>query len=109
MVLDELLHVILSKVVCLDVGLYELLVRNWSEVGELLQLHQELLEIQLHQRTSFITAFLHISIAGRQQERRRAEVSVHKTNKGHLLTVDSLCYINHKDRSHSVGHFESRW
>lgn len=62
-VLDELLHVILSKVVCLDVGLYELLVWNWSEVSELLQLHQELLEVQLHQRTSFITAFLHICIA----------------------------------------------
>lgn len=89
-VLDELLHVVLSQVVCFNVGLYELLVWDWSEVGELLQLHQELLEVQLHQCTSFITAFLHISIAGRQT----AEVSVAQTDIGHSSTLDSLCYIN---------------
>lgn len=65
MVLNKLLHVILSQVVGFNVGLNELLIRNWSEVGELLQLHEELLEVQLHQCPALVTTLLYISIAGR--------------------------------------------
>lgn len=63
MILDELLHVVLGQVVGLDVGLNKLLIRDWPQVGQLLQLHQELLKVQLHQGPALIAAFLHISIA----------------------------------------------
>lgn len=71
MVLDELLHIVLRQVVGLDVGLNKLLIRNWPQVGQLLQLHQELLKVQLHQGPALIAAFLHISIA--TKEDRAAE------------------------------------
>lgn len=61
-VLDELLHVILCKVVGLDVGLHKLFIRDGSQVGQLLQLHEELLEVELHQGPALITAFLHVSV-----------------------------------------------
>lgn len=63
MVLDELLHVVLGEVVGLDVGLYELLVGDGPEVGQLLQLHEELLEVQLHQRPALVAALLHVGVA----------------------------------------------
>lgn len=70
MVLDELLHVILSQVVGLDVGLHKVLVRDGPHVRQLLQLHQELLEVQLHQGPSFVTALLHVTIATGQNRRQ---------------------------------------
>lgn len=70
-VLDELLHVVLRQVVGLDVGLHELLVGDGPQVGEALQLGEELLEVQLHEGASLVAALLHISIAGRQSGAER--------------------------------------
>lgn len=63
MILDKLLHVILRQVIGLDVGLNKLFIGDGSQVGQLLQLHEELLEVQLHQGPALIAALLHISIA----------------------------------------------
>lgn len=71
-VLDKLLHIVLSQVIGLDVCFNKLFVRNGPQVCELLQLHEELLKVQLHKGTALITAFLHISIAteGHRTQRR---------------------------------------
>lgn len=63
MILDKLLHVVLRQVVRLDVRLNELFIRDGSQVGQLLQLHEELLEVQLHQSPALVAAFLHVSVA----------------------------------------------
>ena len=62
-VLDKLLHIILSQVIGLDVGLDKLLVGDGSQVRQLFQLHQELLEVQLHQGPALVAAFLHVCVA----------------------------------------------
>lgn len=62
-ILDKLLHVVLRQVVRLDVRLNELFIRDGSQVGQLLQLHEELLEVQLHQSPALVAAFLHVSVA----------------------------------------------
>lgn len=62
-ILDKLLHVILRQVIGLDVGLNKLFIGDGSQVGQLLQLHEELLEVQLHQGPALVAALLHISIA----------------------------------------------
>lgn len=62
-ILDELLHIVLCEIIGFDVGFNKLLVRDGSQVGQLLQLHEELLEVQLHQRPALVAAFLHISVA----------------------------------------------
>lgn len=73
-VLDELLHVVLRQVVRLDVGLHKLLVRDWPQVRQFLQLHEELLEVQLHQGPALIAALLHVCVAaGRETGRGGAE------------------------------------
>lgn len=72
MVLDELLHVILSEVVGLNVSLHKLLVWNWPQVRQLLQLHEELLEVQLHQGPALVAALLHIGVAAGLETRCRA-------------------------------------
>lgn len=69
-ILDKLLHVVLRQVIGLDVGLYKLLVRDGSQVGQLLQLHEELLEIQLHQGAALVAALLHVSVAAAQTEQQ---------------------------------------
>lgn len=61
-ILDELLHVVLREVIGLDVGLHELLIRDGSQVGQLLQLHEELLEVELHQGAALVAAFLHVTV-----------------------------------------------
>lgn len=66
MVLDELLHVVLREIISLDVGLHELFVGDGSQVRQLLQLHEELLEVQLHQRAALVAALLHVSVAAGQ-------------------------------------------
>lgn len=71
MVLDELLHVVLRKVVRLDVRFHKLLVRNGPQVRQLLQLHKELLEVQLHQCPALVAALFHIGVAGRGETVRR--------------------------------------
>lgn len=74
-ILDELLHVILRQVIGFDVGLDKLFVRDGSQVGQLLQLHEELLEVQLHQGPALVAAFLHVSVAAvveKAAERRLA-------------------------------------
>lgn len=62
-ILDELLHIIFSQVIGLNVGFNKLLIRDGAQVSQLLQLHQELLKIQLHQGPALIAAFLYISVA----------------------------------------------
>lgn len=69
-VLDELLHVVLGEVIGLDVGLHKLFVRDGSQVAQLLQLHEELLEVQLHQRPALVAALLHVGVATGQNRRR---------------------------------------
>lgn len=66
MVLDELLHVVLGEVIGFDVGLHELFVGDGPQVGQLLQLHEELLEVQLHQRPALVAALLHVGVAAGQ-------------------------------------------
>lgn len=63
MVLDKLLHVVLRQVVGLNVGFHKLLVGDRPQVRQFLQLHQELLEIQLHQGAALVATFLHVSVA----------------------------------------------
>lgn len=70
-VLDELLHLVFSQVIGLDVGLNKLLVGNGPQVRQLLQLHQELLKVQLHQGPALVTALLHIRISTREHTSRR--------------------------------------
>ena len=72
-VLDELLHVVLRQVVGLDVGLHKLLVGDGPQVRQPLQLHEELLEVQLHQRTALVAALLHVSVAGAGGGDRKGE------------------------------------
>ena len=62
-ILDELLHVVLGQIVGLDVGLHKLFVGDGPQVSQALQLHEELLEVELHQRTPLVAAFLHIRVA----------------------------------------------
>lgn len=69
-VLDELLHVVLRQVVGLDVGLHKLLVGDGPQVGQLLQLHEELLEVQLHEGPTLVATFLHVGVAAGRQESR---------------------------------------
>lgn len=77
MVLDELLHVVLGEIVGFDVGLHKLFVGDGPQVGQLLQLHEELLEIQLHQRPALVAALLHVGVAaGQNAERRRQQVAI---------------------------------
>lgn len=79
MVLDELLHVVLCQVVGLDVGLHKLLVGDGPQVRQLLQLHEELLEVQLHQGPALVATLLHVGVAaGREtgQEEQESEVEV---------------------------------
>lgn len=73
MILDELLHIVLCQVISLDVGLNKLLIGDWPQVGQLLQLHQELLEVQLHQGPALIAAFLHISVAAKEDRTAEEE------------------------------------
>lgn len=78
-VLDELLHVVLCQVVGLDVGLHKLLVGDGPQVRQLLQLHEELLEVQLHQGPALVAALLHVGVAaGREtgQEEQESEMEV---------------------------------
>lgn len=71
-ILDKLLHVVLRQVVGFDVGLNKLLIRDGPQVGQLLQLHQELLKVQLHQGPALVAAFLHVSIAIKKKKEDRA-------------------------------------
>lgn len=79
MVLDELLHVVLREIISLDVGLHELLVGDGSQVRQLLQLHEELLEVQLHQRAALVAALLHVSVAAGQ--RQAAVISIFSSRR----------------------------
>lgn len=72
MVLDKLLHVILRQVVGFDVSLHELLVGDGSQVGQLFQLHEELLEIQLHQCSALVAAFLHVGVTAEERGGERS-------------------------------------
>lgn len=74
-VLDELLHVVLREIISLDVGLHELLVGDGSQVGQLLQLHEELLEVQLHQRPALVAALLHVGVAAGQSEEPQQQMA----------------------------------
>lgn len=69
-ILDKLLHVILRQVVRLDVSLNKLFIGDGSKVRQLLQLHEELLEVQLHQSPTLVAAFLHISVAAAEEQTR---------------------------------------
>lgn len=73
MILDKLLHIVLCQVISLDVGLNKLFVGDGSQVGQLLQLHEELLEVQLHQGPALVATFLHISIATEEDQHRKGE------------------------------------
>lgn len=72
MVFDKLLHIVLRQVISLDVGLHKLFIGDGAQVGQLLQLHEELLEVQLHQGSALVATFLHVSVA--VEERRGKKV-----------------------------------
>lgn len=78
MALDELLHVVLGEIIGLDVGLHELFVGDGSQVGQLVQLHEELLEVQLHQRPALVAALLHVGVAAGQnaQPQQQRAISI---------------------------------
>lgn len=78
MILDKLLHVVLRQVVRLDVSLNKLFIRDGSKVRQLLQLHEELLEVQLHQSSTLVAAFLHVSVAAAEEHRRLVQTETEK-------------------------------
>lgn len=95
-ILDKLLHVVLRQVIGLDVGLDKLLVRDGSQVGQLLQLHQELLEVQLHQGPALIAAFFHIGIAtvGDKTARgERSRLALQELGNLGVQDVSSVLYV----------------
>lgn len=105
MVLDELLHVVLREIISLDVGLHELLVGDGSQVRQLLQLHEELLEVQLHQRAPLVAALLHVSVAAGQSVAPPQQISIFSSRDAAgapLLTFVTshrqryICVIQHR-------------
>lgn len=94
MVLDELLHVVLREIISLDVGLHELLVGDGSQVRQLLQLHEELLEVQLHQRAALVAALLHVSVAAGQ--RQAAVISIFSSRRAASARRHTFVTFSHR-------------
>lgn len=96
-VFDKLLHIVLRQVISLDVGLHKLFIGDGAQVGQLLQLHEELLEVQLHQGSALVATFLHVSVAA--EERRGKTSSVYRgpitakqvDHRCRLILISRLC------------------
>lgn len=96
MIFDKLLHVVLRQVVGFDVCFDKLFIGDGSQVGQLLQLHQELLEVQLHQSPAFVATFLHVSVATEQDkmaEGKRANQNVLKNRSTMTKKARSFLYF----------------